>query len=429
VTTSVHPSDVELPIAELAEAIGRQGVHIGTSADRVDDQTPRWVARPTNIAHVQTVLRFAERHRLSVIPIGLGGHLDVGGKARSADVLLSLDRLDAVIDHVAGDMTVTVQAGCSLADLDERLAAAGQWLPLDPPFAAETSVGGLLSANLSGPLRASQGTARDYLIGLQVVTAEGRLAAGGGRVVKNVAGYDVPKLHVGALGTLAVIVEATFKVRPRPAHEAALRFDCRDVGEAAAIALELRDAVEPAWLEIVGPDVLASSSGIAVVAGFLGSDVEVDAALERASAVSGRDRGRPELLDGPEDVRQTVVDSARGAAVLRAATLPGDLAGILGRLPADAGLRWHAHATAGTLRVGVPEDGAVAELIRSLRPPAELSGGSLVVERATPAVKQSCEPDPGIWGAPPAGLALMKGLKDALDPGGRLSPGRSIGGW
>ena len=113
-----------------------------------------------------------------------------------------------VIDHQAGDMTVTVEAGCPLARLQERLAAAGQWLPLDPPHPDRTTLGGLVAANLSGPLRASQGTARDLLLGIAVVGADGALVRGGGRVVKNVAGYDLPKLHVGALGTVGVIVEA-----------------------------------------------------------------------------------------------------------------------------------------------------------------------------------------------------------------------------
>lgn len=428
-TASLDRSDAaDPPIAELAEALGGQSLHIGTSADRVDDETPRWVARPATVEGVQAVLRFADRHRLAVVPTGLGGHLDMGGAARRVDVLLSLDRLDHVIDHVAGDMTVTVQAGCTLADLDERLAEAGQWLPLDPPFAAETSVGGLVAANLSGPLRASQGTVRDYLIGLTTVTGEGRLASGGGRVVKNVAGYDVPKLHVGALGTLGIVVEATFKVRPRPEREAALRIECGGAAEAASFALELRDAVEPSWLEIVSPGVLPEGSGIEVVAGFLGSDAEVEAAVRRTRDLAAAHGAAADEDGDAESLRARIADAARGAAIVRVATLPGDLAAILARVPEETDLRWHAHATAGTLRIGVPEGVRVAALVRDLRPRAEAVGGSLVVERATPAVKQEIDSGPGLWGAEPPGIALMRGLKAALDPSGRLSPGRYLGG-
>src|SRR5439155_13006439 len=134
-----------------------------------------------------------------------------GAPPARLDAVLRLDRVARVIDHQPGDMTVTVEAGCPLATLAEVLGAAGQWLPLDPPRADATTVGGLVAADLSGPLRASQGRVRDLLLGVRVVGADGVLVSGGGRVVKNVAGYDLPKLHVGALGTLGVIVEATFK--------------------------------------------------------------------------------------------------------------------------------------------------------------------------------------------------------------------------
>ena len=415
----------EPEVAELARRIGAEHVHDGTSADHIDDRTPRWVVRPGSVTDVQAVLHFAGRHRLAVFPVGLGGHLDVGGAARSVDVVLALDRLDRVIDHVAGDMTVTVEAGCSLGDLDERLAEAGQWLPLDPPFGAETSVGGLVAANLSGPLRASQGTVRDYLIGVKVVTGEGRVAAGGGRVVKNVAGYDVPKLHVGALGTLGVVVEATFKVRPRPEREVALRIECGEV-DAAARALELRDAIEPQWLEIAGPGVLGSGAGVALLAGFLGSDAEVQASRRRAEQIASGWSARADVVEDAEGLRQRIVESARGAAVLRIATLPGDLGAMLARLPEGGSLRWHAHATAGSLRVGVPEADEVAALLRDLRPRAEAVGGTAVVERATPTVKRAIDPDPGLWGSAPSGIGLMRGLKAAFDPLALLAPGRLL---
>src|SRR5581483_5032917 len=140
--------------------------------------------------------------------------------------------------------------GCPLAALGRVLAGAGQWLPLDPPRADATTVGGLVAADLSGPLRASQGRVRDLLLGIRTIGADGALVAGGGRVVKNVAGYDLPKLHVGALGTVGVIVEATFKVRPRPACEEAVVLACPQVRAAADAALAVRDAAEPLWLEI-----------------------------------------------------------------------------------------------------------------------------------------------------------------------------------
>src|SRR5262249_57008252 len=128
------------------------------------------------------------------------------------------------------------------------LGSAGRWLPLDPPRPQRTTVGGLIAANLGGPLRASLGGVRDLLLGLHVVGAGGTLIRGGGRVVKNVAGYDLPKLHVGALGSVGVVVQATFKVRPRPEREAAVVIGCRSAPEAAEAALVVRDALDPLWI-------------------------------------------------------------------------------------------------------------------------------------------------------------------------------------
>jgi glycolate oxidase FAD binding subunit len=409
------------PIGELAEVIGGQHVHVGTSADGVDGCVPQWVARPGSVEDVQSVLRFADRHRLAVVPTGFGGHLDAGGAARALDLVVSLGRLDHVIDHVAGDMTVTVEAGCSLGDLDDRLAGADQWLPVDPPFSAETSVGGLVAANLSGPLRASQGTVRDYLIGIKTVTGDGQVVSGGGRVVKNVAGYDLPKLHVGALGTLGILVEATFKVRPRPGSEAALCLTAAHPAAVVDLAFRLRDLREPGWLEIAGPGTLGRE--IVIALGFLGTDAEVQAAIDEVKAVFGENARS--ARDAAADLRQTIVESARGAAVLRVSTLPSDLETLLPHIPDHEGIRWHAHATVGTVRIGIRDAEEVVDLLRQLRPRAEAVGGSVVVERGTPAVKQALK---GELAMPPPAFELMRGVKSALDPGGRLAPGRLLGG-
>ncbi len=407
----------------LVALLGSEHVHEGTSADAVDGLRPRWVARPGSVAEVQRALRFAAAHGLAVIATGAGGHLDAGGRARAADLLLSLDRLDRVLDHTAGDMTVTVEAGCPLERLQERLGEAGQWLPLDPPFGEETTVGGLVAANLSGPLRASLGTVRDLVLGLHTVAADGRLVSGGGRVVKNVAGYDLPKLHVGALGAFGVIVEATFRLRPLPAAERAVRIDVGDPSAAAELALALRDAAEPGWLEIEGD----GAASAAVVYGALGDDAWVAEALGRARACAARRGLACSEPEEGEPVRAGIAARARGAAVLRGAVLPGALAEVLGPV-AERAAGCHAHAANGVVRAGIRTAEEVAPALRALRPAFEERGGTLVVERATPDVKQAIEREPGLWGAPPPSAALLERLKRAFDPAGRLAPGRLPGG-
>ena len=388
----------------------------------VDGVVPASVVRPTSVAEVEAAVRAAAAEGRALVAAGRGAHLAIGAPPRRLDVLLCLERLDRVLAHEAADMTVTVEAGCSLARLAEVLAAAGQWLPLDPPCPEATTVGGLVAANLSGPLRASQGTVRDLLLGLRVVGADGALVTGGGRVVKNVAGYDLPKLHVGALGSVGVIVEATFKVRPRPACEEAVVLACPHVRAAADAALAVRDAAEPLWLEI---------DGTTVVVGLGGSAEEVAEGRAAVGAVAAaRGLEAVEVADGAAvRARLAAFPTEPAAAVLRAAVLPLDVGATLADVEAaaragGARVRWAAHASCGVVRVAVAEPAAVAPLVGALRPRIAAREGTLVVERAAAAVKRGLD----VWGDAGSGVDLMRRIKAAFDPAGIFAPGRFVAG-
>ena len=389
----------------------------------VDGIAPGEVARPADVDAVRDVVRtVSARSGSTLVATGLGAHLDVGAPPRRVDVLLDVQALDRIVDHQAADMTVCVQAGCSLARLDAVLASAGQWLPLDPPAFERTTVGGLVAANLAGPLRASRGTVRDLLLGLRVVDAEGALVSAGGRVVKNVAGYDLPKLHVGALGTLGVIVEATFKVLPRPERESAALLSASSHAEAAALALAVRDRIDPLWLEAGSSD-----DGIAAAIGVAGIAAELAAArrtieqiaLSRGAEVRWIEDGRllrRRLADFP-------VESA--AAVLRASVLPTDVGPVMTHLRDLAGdVPALAHVANGVVRARLDDPALVGRVVSQLRPALAARGCYLVVERARPEVKAGLD----VWGDPGEGLALMRGVKAAFDPRGTFAPGRHVGG-
>jgi glycolate oxidase FAD binding subunit len=416
-------------VIDWTAIVGADFAARGGPGDQVDGLVPDWVVRPADVGEAQAAVRTGAR----LVASGLGAHLDVGGAPRALDVLLRLDRLSRVIDHQAGDMTVTVEAGCPLARLQERLAVAGQWLPLDPPHPDRTTLGGLVAANLSGPLRASQGTARDLLLGLAVVGADGALVRGGGRVVKNVAGYDLPKLHVGALGTVGVLVELTFKVRPRPECEAAVVIACRSAREAAEVALAVRDRLDPFWIEVAGSGGIADGPGdgaaVAVGLGGLAAEVEHGGAQVRAYAeASGR---RAVTVDDGAALRARLgqFDVEPAAAVLRAATLPVEVGAVLESAQSAArargtAVRTLAHAANGVIRIAVLRAGDVTPLVGALRPGLESAGGSLVVQRALPEVKAGLD----VWGGAGSGLELMRRIKAAFDPAGALSPGRFVAG-
>jgi glycolate oxidase FAD binding subunit len=414
-----------------ADIVGAANVAPGAAADAVDGLVPAAVVRPGSVDEVKSCVAAAAGDQAALVASGLGAHLDVGGRPSRLDVLLKLDRLSRVVDHQAGDMTVTVEAGCRLGDLGQALAAAGQWLPLDPMHAAATTIGGLIAADLSGPLRASQGRVRDLLLGIRVVGADGTVVSGGGRVVKNVAGYDLPKLHVGALGTVGVIVEATFKVRPRPAREEAVILVTRAPRQAADLALTLLDdpQVAPYWLEVTGSGVLDGDGSFATVVGIAGIDEEAAHARARVLATARSNGVDGVTVPDGEALRRRLGAGQPAAAVLRASALPADVGEVIERghecaRKADGHARITAHAASGVVRISVAAPDAVASLVAILRPVLEARGGSFVVERASPAAKASVD----VWGDVGPAFPLMRRLKDAFDPARIFAPGRFLGG-
>jgi glycolate oxidase FAD binding subunit len=408
----------------------------GAAPAAIDGVAPARVVDAAVVEEVQGALRDAASAGEAVVAIGRGRHLALGEPPARCDVLLRLASLARIREHHAGDMTLTVEAGCTLAEIDQQLAPDGQWLGLDAPAAEDTTVGGFLAANLSGPLRASHGTARDLLLGLRWISPRGERVAAGGRVVKNVAGYDLHKAHVGALGTLGVLVEATFKVRPRPPHERALVVACADAPAAIAAALDARDTVEPAWLEAASGPLLGVAGAAGFAVGWLGIEPELDDAERRVRArlaAAGDATVVHALADADAAaLRRRLADLALApaAAVLRLATLPDALGDAIAAVAGDPReeRHWAAHAANGVARVSVHDAGQVVAMVAAARPRLERVGGSLVVERTTADVKAALAAHGGVFGDPGPGRELMRRLKDAFDPDRTLAPGRYVAG-
>lgn len=412
--------------------VGPRHVAEATPRDAVDDVVPTVVVTPADVDELQAVLRAAHERSWSIIARGHGRHLALGNPPRRLDVVLSLERLDHVVSHEPADMTVRVQAGCTLTSLNDALSAAGQWLPLDPPFATRTSIGGLLATNANGPLRTSQGSARDLVIGLRTIAPDGTIVSGGGRVVKNVAGYDLPKMHIGALGTLGIVLDATFKVRPRPTVESAVRMQTQGPAAAAKVAFAARDAAEPFWLQISGSD-----AGWQVVAAAGGRPEDVDATLEAHRRVAQNHGLETSLIPDAAATRHELADAAAlpGDIVLRAAILSSETAHVLDLLSSAAaqnGTRatFLADPLGGVVRAALPAEAgeSARRMILDLRPRLESSGGHLILERAAARDKRALADEHDVWGDPGPGLPLMQRLKANFDPTGQLAPGRFVGG-
>src|SRR5574341_1781747 len=206
--------DSERLTGRLVEIVGAD--HLLTAEScfpyAVDDHAPKMVAFPGDAQELSEVMKLASSEGLSVIPWGSGTTIGLGGVPARVDLVVGLTRLNRIIDHEPGDLTATLQAGILLCEAQASLSRSGQFLPFDPAGYKRATIGGILATNSSGPWRHRYGTARDLVIGIRVVHADGTITKGGAKVVKSVSGYDMNKLYIGSLGTLGIILEATFKL-------------------------------------------------------------------------------------------------------------------------------------------------------------------------------------------------------------------------
>ncbi len=259
-------------------------------ADAVGGRPARYVAAPASTAEAAALLRAAAGLGLTVVPRGSGSRLGWGASPASCDLIVDTRRMDRVLEHAAGDLVVTVQAGIRLDELAKVLAAAGQRLAVDPPASTEGArgtVGGLIATGAAGPMRYRYGSPRDLLIGITVVRADGTVAKSGGKVVKNVAGYDLGKLFAGSLGTLGLITEATFRLHPLPEAAAWVTLECADSAAAASAVRAAADSpLAPSAIELTWP---AAAASISVSVLLEGEAESVDGRTDRLLA-DGRSR-------------------------------------------------------------------------------------------------------------------------------------------
>src|SRR5215475_4021218 len=279
--------------AELATACA--DVAAAEAADAIADSQPRYVAAPASTDEAAALLRAAAALGLTVVPRGSGRRQHWGNPPVSCDLLVDTRRLDQVLEHAAGDQVLRVQAGVTLDELATKLATAGQRLALDPPGGG--SAGGVLATNAAGPLRYRYGAPRDLLIGITFVRADGTVARSGGKVVKNVAGYDLGKLFAGSFGTLGLITEATFRLHPLPEQSAWLTLERRDPESAAdAVQAVSRSPLAPSSIDLHWPSVTAP---IQLIVGLDGDRPSVRARAERLRALVG-----PAVLPGDGAARE-----------------------------------------------------------------------------------------------------------------------------
>jgi glycolate oxidase FAD binding subunit len=415
--------------SELAEIVGAEHLRAATAGDAFDDVMPQMVAAPGTGEDLAHCLRWARGAGLKVAPRGGGTKLGWGNPPAACDLLLSTTRLNRVLEHAWADMTVIVEAGCRVADLQKTVAEHGQELALDPLWPERATIGGILSTNDSGTLRARYGSLRDLIIGITVALPDGTLAKSGGKVVKNVAGYDLAKLFTGALGTLGVIVQAIFRLHPLPRERRSLSFSGTPEALNRLLLTIMASKLTPTGLQLRaapgGAQLDVRFDGIAA-----GIQAQIDQARQLAAPVFAPS-------DAPADIwssHQAIWDGAAPALVAKVCVMPAHIAAVCALFERSAkaqSLAWKIvvqSVGAGYLRLEGNEQALRATLLTLRNELAKTGdttiGGTIVALGCPVAVKRGLD----VWGPPSDAQPLMVRIKRRFDPDGTLNPGRFVGG-
>jgi len=409
-------------------------------AATVDGLRPRWVVRPVSLDQLSRVVALAYDGGLAVVPRGAGSALELGHPPSRVDIVADLSGLDQMIEYNPDDLTITAQAGMSAGALAALLAPRRQWLPIDPPGIAARTLGGITATNASGPLRARFGGLRDLLLGVRFVQPDGVVTWGGAKVVKSVSGYDVPKLMVGALGTLGVLAELTLRLHPLPDTERSWLVTLERAQAAQEFVARLVDSpLQPSRIELFNDNALKllradlAGVGVAVSIGSV-----ADAVREQGERLSTMATAAGAQIVPLPDGFWGRVDSAMapppGFTVLHVTSLTGRLADTADALEdiaraaaPGAEVRLSGCASLGTFRVlvGGASDAEMAAVTTRVRAWVGEVGGSAVVARGSVELRRAVDP----WGlVDPGAFALMRALRDEFDPKRVLNPGRYVGG-
>jgi glycolate oxidase FAD binding subunit len=425
--------------ARLESILGRPAVQENAgvlAAHAVDGMVPSVRVAPQDAAQISEVLKICTEEHAAVVPWGGGTSIGLGNRPSRVDMILSLERFTGLIEHDDANLTATAQAGMRVAEFQQILAGRHQFLAIDPPQAAEATIGGVVAANTNGPRRMHYGGVRDQVIGMKCVLATGEQVKSGGKVVKNVAGYDMCKLFTGSLGTLGVITEVTLRMAPVPERSASV-LASGTIAQALRMVEQIEaSALLPSAVTLVNARAavqLTAESGIRKqesdylvlvwVEGFSEAverhlnDLRTMAKAAGMSAEALEDSQHQTLWKSICDFT-SIVSGPLYRLTLPLGAIGGAISTIDGWSPTP---QLVAHMGAGTLWVASDVDD-VAGWFARLSALATSNRGHAIVAAAPPHVKEVVD----VWGPPPPGLSVMTEIKRQFDPAGILNPGRFV---
>ena len=438
-------------LEKLASASSVATDAVTLEACAVDGARPTAVVRPGSAEEVAVVVRFAAAEKLAVIPMGGRTKLGIGMPPRRYDTALDMSRMNRVLAYDPGDLTLGVEAGIGVEKLLEVLAEEKQFLPLLVPWMERATIGGVVAANSVSPLRYAYGGPRDFVLGMEFVTGEGKLCKSGGRVVKNVTGYDLHKLLIGSLGTLGVITRVNFKTFPLPPAQQTFVTSYTNAEEAMALVQAIaKSPLSPRLVEVVEPgaakiiaseklptglwSVVVAAAGNERVVERHGAELARMAEESRASEFQALTDAEKRLLLGRvREFLQHLMVMHPAATIFRINALPTAMAGLVERLR-EIALR-NQLASCAVVRAGGmvyfavwPEAGSEGDSLRraceEIFAAAEGAGARAVIEWCPAELKREVN----VWGAARDDFELMQRMKKVFDPGEIFAPGRFVGG-
>src|SRR6266516_1585140 len=412
----------------------------------VDGVLPRLTVIPERVEQVAQIVALANQQGLTLLTRGGGSRINLGGISTPFDILIETIKLNRLLEHEVPDLTCHVEAGITLASFQAQLGAKGQWLALDPPDAQQTTIGGILASNASGPKRLRYGTARDLVIGLRVVQANGEVARSGGSVVKNVAGYDLNKLYLGSLGTLGIIVEANFKLQPLPINERTLILTFSNAEDAIGTVIALLGSLlTPSAIELIDSNAASDmtdffgltlpTNGYTLAVNFEGSTTSSDRQVNETRLLARKNDAllSDDLVGKAKDEFWNIVrEHTQGTVTCKASVLVSKMANYLKTIRQvcqkhELEAAVVAHAGNGILYIELrPVDATfrLVEAIKELRLHAQEARGSMVVERCPSDLKRRIS----VWGEPDQNFFLMQRIKQQFDSKGTFVKARFVGG-
>jgi glycolate oxidase FAD binding subunit len=409
---------------DLRRIVGPDNVREATDRDAVEGVEPDFVVEPGSVEEISDVMKLAASEDLAVAPRGSGTKTHIGDPPRRLDLIVSTARMNEVLEHTPGDQIVRLEAGVKLEDLQEYVSGSDQMLAIDPPESGAT-VGGIVAANSSGPRRYRYGTIRDLIIGITVVLHDGTVAKAGGKVVKNVAGYDLSKLFTGSLGTLGIIATANFRLHPRPEASRTVAVEVAGPQQAQAAAQAIvHSQIEATAVELhYGGDEKRLKVLLESIPG--GIDAKTETAFFLLKQFGEVRTLSDEEADHPGHLTTAEV-------VLKIGAPPVDLAAVLESVLGAAerkGLahpRITGHAGTGVTLVGFSgeNEAGAAGFVEEMREIWVRRGGSVTLQRAPLTLKQSVS----TWDNGGDYLGLVRRVKEKFDPRGAMNPGRFLGG-